>query len=205
VIYVEKFLNLPVEKQKKIIDAALMSFGANGYKKTSISDIATAAGISKAMVFHYFGSKKELYYYLINYSGDIIVREVSEIYDIGITDFFERIRVGTEVKMSVLKKHPGILSFIYSVYMEREEEVQGGIKIMLSKGEAYRKKVAFDNMDTSKFKADVDPQLVLKMLTVIGEGFANNMNAGMDMDEVSREFEKYLQLLKENLYKEEYL
>lgn len=201
----DKFLNLPVEKQTKIIDAALMSFGANGYKKTSISDIATAAGISKAMVFHYFGSKKELYYYLIDYSGDIIIREVSELYDTSITDFFERIRVGTEIKMSVIKRHPGILSFVYSVYMEREEEVQEGIQIMLLKGEDFRKKVAFDNMDTTKFKEGVDPQLVLRMLTMLGEGFANNLGAGKQMEEISKEFELYLQLLRKNLYKEEYL
>lgn len=201
----DTFLNLPVEKQTKIIDAALMSFGANGYKKTSISDIAAAAGISKAMVFHYFGSKKELYYYLIDYSGDIIIKEISEIYDTNITDFFERIRVGTEIKMSVIKRHPGILSFVYSVYMEREEEVQDGIQIMLLKGEEFRKKIAFDNMDTTKFKADVDPQLVLRMLTMLGEGFANNIGAGKNLEEISREFEQYLQLLRKNLYKEEYL
>ena len=48
----EKFLNLPVEKQNIIIDAALKNFAVHGYKKTSISDIASSAGISKAMVFH---------------------------------------------------------------------------------------------------------------------------------------------------------
>jgi AcrR family transcriptional regulator len=59
----EKFFNLSTEKQQKIVDAALASFGANGYKKTSIRDIAAEAGISKAMIFHYFGTKKQLYLY----------------------------------------------------------------------------------------------------------------------------------------------
>jgi len=62
----EKFLNLPMEKQNSIIDAALKTFAVHGYKKTSISDISSSAGISKAMVFYYFGTKKELYLYLVN-------------------------------------------------------------------------------------------------------------------------------------------
>ncbi len=55
----EKFLNLPIEKQNDIIDAGLIAFGTNGYKKASISDIAKAAGISKSMIFHYFRTKKD--------------------------------------------------------------------------------------------------------------------------------------------------
>lgn len=70
----EKFLNLPVEKQNIIIDAALKNFAVHGYKKTSISDIASSAGISKAMVFHYFGTKKELYVYLVRMRSPVQIR-----------------------------------------------------------------------------------------------------------------------------------
>ena len=44
------------EAEYPIIDAALAIFGINGYKKASVSDIAAAAGISKAMVFRYYFS-----------------------------------------------------------------------------------------------------------------------------------------------------
>ena len=54
VSFLEKFLSLPIDKQDIIVNAALTCFGINGYKKTSISDIAAAAGISKALIFHYF-------------------------------------------------------------------------------------------------------------------------------------------------------
>jgi len=67
-----------MEKQNLIIDAALKTFAMHGYKKTSISDIASTAGISKAMVFHYFGTKKELYLYLVNTCVDSISTEVVE-------------------------------------------------------------------------------------------------------------------------------
>ncbi|GCD11605.1 hypothetical protein Ctaglu_32280 [Clostridium tagluense] len=72
-----------------IIDAALRTFGANGYKKASISDIAVAGGISKAMVFHYFGTKKALYLYLINLCGGTMMKEVNENFDNMIEEFNE--------------------------------------------------------------------------------------------------------------------
>jgi AcrR family transcriptional regulator len=201
----EKFFHLPIEKQRKIIDAAINCFGANGYKKTSVSDIASAAGISKAMVFHYFGSKKDLYYYLIDYTSDIILKEVSENFDKSVTDFFERIRMITEIRIAVLKRHQGLFSFLYSVYQEREEEVREGAQRINRKGEIFKNVTSFADMDSSKFKEGTDPRLVMKMLRLIGEGYANYINKGMTLEDVTEEFQQILQLLRSNLYREEYI
>ena len=57
----EKFLALSQEKQATIRNAALACFARHGYEKTSINDIAVAAGISKASIFQYFGNKQTLY------------------------------------------------------------------------------------------------------------------------------------------------
>ena len=58
----EKFLNLPVEKQNIIIDAALKNFAVHGYKKTSISDIASSAGIPKQWYFIILAQRKSYTY-----------------------------------------------------------------------------------------------------------------------------------------------
>ena len=63
----EKFLALSQEKQATIRNAALACFARHGYEKTSINDIAVAAGISKASIFQYFGNKQTLYQYLFDY------------------------------------------------------------------------------------------------------------------------------------------
>ena len=57
----EKFLALSEEKQTAVRNAALSCFAKHGYDKASINDIAIAAGISKASMFQYFGSKQALY------------------------------------------------------------------------------------------------------------------------------------------------
>lgn len=203
----EKFLNLTVEKQNIIIDAALLSFGTNGYKKTSVSDISTAAGISKAMIFHYFGTKKALYVYLIDLCGTILMNEIDENIDTSVTDFFDRIQLSTDIKISVMKKHPSILLFLMSIYFEKNEEVITHIQAIIAKGEIFRSKIVFDGMDNSKFKEGIDPKLVLKMLTWFSEGYVSNSSnrSNLDIEVLRKEFDECINLFKNNFYKGEYL
>jgi AcrR family transcriptional regulator len=203
----EKFHNLPLEKQHTIINAALRAFGTNGYKKTSVSDIAAAAGISKAMVFHYFGTKKELYFYLLNFCGDLIMGEIQDKFDSNITDFFDRVTMSTKMKIAVIKKHPATLIFLNSVFYESNEEVKDDIQFWMSQSDAFRNKIAFEGTDMSKFKEGVEVKLVMKMLMWIAEGFTNPMKSlqAEDLDAVCNDFYESMNMLKNNLYKEEYL
>lgn len=203
----EKFSSLPVEKQTIIIDAALICFGTNGYKKASINDIATAAGISKALVFHYFGTKKALYLYLIGLCTHIFMNEINEKFDHAVTDFFDRIKLAASIEISVMKKHPAILSFLDSVYFENDDEVKADIKAILtnSESESLRSKVAFEGTDTSKFKDDIDPKLVMKILTLLTDGYlCKILKTGIDLDALCEEFDEYIDLFKRNFYKEKY-
>lgn len=203
----EKFLSLAADKQKNIIDAALESFGTNGYKKTSVSDIAAAAGVSKATIFHYFGTKRALYLYLIEFCGNIIMNEVNDKFDYTVTDFFNRIKLSSYIEIAVLKKHSSIITFVTSAYFENDEEVKEDIKDILAKGEGFRNKIALEGMDYSKFKDSVDPKLVMKMLLWMADGYAKQLSgkSGIDYDALFEEFNECLELLKNNFYKEEYL
>lgn len=203
----DKFFSLPKKKQNTIIDAALSVFAANGYKKASIHDIAAAAGISKAMVFHYFGTKKELYLYLIQTSSDILMEAINENFDAGVTDFFDRIMLAASIKISVLKKHPSILLFLESTFLENDLEVKEDIRLAFSgkKVEHFRNQIVFSGMDASKFKDGVDPKLVMQMLICLAYGFTSRWNskADIDYDALMKEFGSYIHLLKDNLYKED--
>jgi AcrR family transcriptional regulator len=49
------------ESKQRIIDTAARLFGERGKTAVSTTEIAREAGINKAMIFYYFGSKEELY------------------------------------------------------------------------------------------------------------------------------------------------
>ena len=74
----EKFFALPEEKRRRIVNAAMEAFGKNEYKRASTDDIAARAGISKGLLFHYFGSKKELYFYLYRHVERMVAEQVAD-------------------------------------------------------------------------------------------------------------------------------
>jgi AcrR family transcriptional regulator len=47
--------------EARILDAATRAFFSDGYDRTTIRAVASAAGVDAGLVMHYFGSKQELY------------------------------------------------------------------------------------------------------------------------------------------------
>ncbi|MFE3755746.1 TetR family transcriptional regulator [Nocardia tengchongensis] len=47
--------------EARILNAAASAFFADGYERTTIRAVASAAGVESGLVMHYFGSKQELF------------------------------------------------------------------------------------------------------------------------------------------------
>ncbi|HHT76935.1 MAG TPA: helix-turn-helix transcriptional regulator, partial [Clostridiaceae bacterium] len=62
----ENFLKIDITKQKRVLAAALEVFSREGYLRANTNEIAALAEISKGLLFHYFGSKKNLYLFLLD-------------------------------------------------------------------------------------------------------------------------------------------
>jgi len=56
----EQYNEIRLEKKQLIMNVALELFAEHGFKSTSISQIAEAAGISKGLMYNYFCSKEDL-------------------------------------------------------------------------------------------------------------------------------------------------
>lgn len=61
----EAFEKLPEDKQEMILSAGIREFSQKSYKEASTDSITKACGISKGILFHYFGSKKEFYLFCL--------------------------------------------------------------------------------------------------------------------------------------------
>ena len=53
-----KFYELPEERRVALINAGFRVFSRNEYKKSPMSEIADTAGVSKALLFHYFATRR---------------------------------------------------------------------------------------------------------------------------------------------------
>lgn len=68
-------------KKEKILEVAEELFGQKGFSGTSISDIASAAGVSKSLIFHYFESKNKIIENLLNSKLSKMEESISEIFE----------------------------------------------------------------------------------------------------------------------------
>lgn len=73
------FLNLGPERQREIIDVAVLEFTLNDYENASLSNIIKKLNLAKGSFYRYFQSKKDLYLYLIEYTTRIRFEEIEEL------------------------------------------------------------------------------------------------------------------------------
>ena len=65
-----KFSRLdPGQRRAQILDAANALFAERAYEEVSIEDIASSAGVTRGLVHHYFGGRKEVYIGLLERLG----------------------------------------------------------------------------------------------------------------------------------------
>lgn len=205
----DHFQSLKQGKRERILNAGYQIFGRHGYRKAATADIAKAAGISKAMLFYYFTSKKEMYLDLMQESSDLLVDAIYMNPESISTDFFERLLEVSRIKIEALKKRPFLIQFLYSAFGETDPEVYDELKVYFSAGDVMRNEMMILNSDTEKFKEGIQPELVMELIMNCALGaFSVQPTAdyGAELiDQRMDRFQIYLTLLKNNFYKEEYL
>ena len=121
---------LPVQLYDKdqILDDCLAVFARHGYKNTSTVMLAEAAGVSKALIFHHFKSKKELYLSVLDRCFERARQEVGIDPLAEYQDFFEAIEKYTPIKLDYLKKNPNVYKVVREVFYATPNELKEAIE-----------------------------------------------------------------------------
>jgi AcrR family transcriptional regulator len=93
------------DTRQQIVDRAAEQFALWGYTGASISDIATAVGVSKPLLYHYFSDKEELYV---------------EIVTTVLTDMTQRVEAAVEAIASPAERLR-IFMRVHAQYLEENE------------------------------------------------------------------------------------
>ena len=96
------------DREKIIVDAALKVFSRKGYADTRMADIATEAGMSYGLVYHYFQNKEKLF--------DAIVEE-------WWTGFYNELEKLQKQPVPTKEKLVGIIRYILSVYASKPNQI----------------------------------------------------------------------------------
>ncbi len=206
-----KFFNLSPERQDLIRNSAMLEFGENTFKKTSADSIAKRANISKGLLFHYFKDKREMYLYLFQYAidecMDIFNKHILKASYFKETDFFQTLEKGQEVKMDMVRRHPGLFRFVMRAYYERDSVLTPKLRKKLNDVLTESTSSFLARTDLYKFKDGVDPRALVRLLTLSAEGMLAETGActAEEIEALFLEYRKYARMLRQFLYKEEYL
>ncbi|NLL80620.1 MAG: TetR/AcrR family transcriptional regulator [Clostridiales bacterium] len=116
----EKFFDLKKEKQDRILNAVLKVFAKNGYRKASTDEMVKEAGISKGLLFHYFGTKSGLYEFVCRYAVKYIGMELSGMLSGDRTDFFLLKKQIEAVKYQITRNFPYMPLFLQEMMRDTE-------------------------------------------------------------------------------------
>jgi AcrR family transcriptional regulator len=96
---------MPAAQRREVILAAAEEvFAARGYHGASLDDIAQAAGISKALIYEHFASKRDLHASLLHAHVAEIFRRLQANAEAGTTGE-ERLRGGIDAFLGFVEEH----------------------------------------------------------------------------------------------------
>ncbi|MGN0249968.1 MAG: TetR/AcrR family transcriptional regulator [Oliverpabstia sp.] len=194
----EKFFNLPIEKQERIINAGYRVFSQNSYKKSPMSEIAEAAGISKSLLFHYFLNKKELYMFLWDNCAKTTVQYLTEYKCYEQKDLFEMMYRGMQAKMEIIRKYPDMARFVIKAYYEKDPAVCDDIRQSYQKYLNMKTNSTLMNLKPEKFVPGLDLRMMYREMYWASEGYLweRVQQGNLDMDQMEEDFEKLINFWK---------
>ncbi|WP_435768915.1 TetR/AcrR family transcriptional regulator [Nocardioides sp. SYSU DS0651] len=70
-------------REEQIVEVAGRIFGERGFAATSVVDVAERAGISKPLIYNYFGSKEGLFERCLRDATDLLIAEIERSAQLG--------------------------------------------------------------------------------------------------------------------------
>lgn len=95
-----------------ILDRAAALFAHQGFAKTSVQDIATAVGLSKAGLLHHFPTKDAIHDAVLGLVGTLGERLAAQVCDLPVGPV--RDRRALEAVLDIAAAHPGLVAFLLS-------------------------------------------------------------------------------------------
>lgn len=203
-------VEIPKDKEKNILEVSIKEFAKNSYSNASTNIIAKESGISKGSLFNYFGSKLNLYLYMV----DKVIKKYEEAMMPQLenlsNDMFERVYETQMIKLKLSYELPEETKIISDFFLSDIPE----IKQNFDKYYNYYEKVGYgkltEGIDYSKFKEGVDVDTAYNTLLYISFGYIemlqrkyknNGMNLLRDIEYISEDLRKSINLVKIAVYK----
>jgi len=180
------------QRRAAVINAACEVFAKYGYQKASMQDIALTAGVSKSVLFKYFGTKELLYRAVFRMAADGISAADNEARaEIDATQsVFDTMRRTVDTRMRLFSSSPWVYSFSYAAAFDADPFVRA-----LVQEEYARREIGKVRLRAyADIRGDITAEDAQKMIFWISQGFLEEKrNAGAtEPESLKREFSAWI-------------
>ena len=184
----ERLNALPIWRRQAMLNAGFEVFSCYPYAKAPMSEIAAAGGVSKPLLFHYFGNKLGLYLHLWETALGEVARSAREHAVFDTDDLFEVLRRATAAKCAVMRAHPRLFAFATRAYYEEEPDVKATIGAQVDAALATAAE-GVAHLGSAGLREGVSATDVYDDFLLLSEGYmAKRYRADdIDVDEIERD------------------
>ncbi len=202
------FYNLDTDKQKIILQSAIVEFSRQGYAKASCNRIVRAAGISKGSLFQYFGSKEGLFVFVC----DRFIRKVKDAVkhaDVDGEGFFALIRAVLISGVDFIDSYPEYFQIYLKVMFEQDVPGRGEFlrRVCLFSSE-YLGLACQAAQESGLIRQDVSTEMILFsvdavfdkfFLSYAGTGAQSLVLHGLGQSELQEKINELVAILEQGL------
>lgn len=199
-------IDVDAKRRDNIINSAMKEFSKNTFQKASTNVIVAEAGISKGLLFHYFGTKDNLYKYLEYFCFKVITERIVHELNWEQKDIFLRLKEISMIEFKIFQEYPYLADFSLKVFQDKtvDEIMRANPDFPL---ELYSQ-IYTRNIDYSLFKEGIDVKRAINIIrwTIekYGDEFRRSIKDGtmkFDYKAIEKEIYVYIDMLKACFYK----
>ncbi len=169
----QMFSNLAADKKERIITAALEEFSEHGYQKTSINTIVRRLGIAKGSIFHYFGDKQGLFFFVFTISLEKVKDFLRGVRDATAEDpVIDRIEKTLRAGVRFINAHPLLYRMYIRVLFEARFPQREKVLLAIRRASHdFLRELILAARERGEVREDLDPEAAAFVLDAVLDRF----------------------------------
>jgi len=208
----ENFTRIPEEEQRRILAACIEEFAQHGYAGASTNTIVKNAGIPKGTLFFYFGSKKGVYFYIIDRAIESYRKSFLQNAGELPAELFERLLYLGRERLRFAVREPVLYRLLFSAFVNLPPEIQAEMQSRYAGYQDAGLQLIYKDLDRSRFREGVDVERAVAMVYLLMEGIYNSSLAELKrlspeqslvfIEGLTGEVQQYFEMIKRGVYRD---
>ena len=155
----------PISVKERIINIALEEFAQNGYQSASTKVICKKAKVSKGLLYHYYGSKENLYLSVLRYFIDKFKENITIYIEDSNKKGIDYISEYFNAKFKFFGENPQYSKLVLNLLLNNNIE---GAEILANEFEEYNNVLLYEIIKNIDFNPKFNRNKAFELIVMIG-------------------------------------